>query len=31
MVFIPTLLVLRFTIHWPSFFCGGTAGITISD
>jgi hypothetical protein len=31
MVFTPTLLMLGFTIDWPNFFCGGTAGITISD
>jgi hypothetical protein len=31
MVFMPMLLVLGFTIDWPSFFCGGTAGITISN
>jgi hypothetical protein len=31
MVFMPTTLVLGFTIDWPSFFNGGTAGIVISD
>jgi hypothetical protein len=31
MVFTPTLLVLGFTVDWPSFFRGGTARITISD
>jgi hypothetical protein len=31
MVFTPTSLILGFTADWPSFFCEGIAGITISD
>jgi hypothetical protein len=31
MVFTAMLLMLGFTIDWPNFFYGGTAGITISD
>jgi hypothetical protein len=31
MVFMPVLLVLGFIVDWPSFFFGGTAGITISN
>jgi hypothetical protein len=31
MVFMPTSLVLGFTVDWPSFFYGGIVGITISD
>jgi hypothetical protein len=31
MVFTLTSLVLGFTVEWPSFFCGGTVRITISD
>jgi hypothetical protein len=31
MVITPTSLMLGFTIDWPSFFYGGTIGITISN